>query len=326
MLKELTEQILSGKRRFSENDDLTFLLDSDLEELCRSANRLREHFCGSHGDLCTIINGRSGRCSEDCKFCAQSAHHKTRAEEYAFLSKEEILKDCKVQEAKGIHRYSIVTAGKNMDGEDFLKALDTYKDMSQQSNLSLCASHGFLSYESFRKLKENGVTRYHCNLETSRRFFPYICTTHTYDDKITNIKRAKKAGLEICSGGIIGMGETMEDRLSMALDLAGLQADSIPINVLTPIAGTPLGGREGLCEEEILRTIASFRFLNPEAEIRLAAGRNLMEDCGRKAFLSGANGAITGDMLTTSGNKTEEDKKLLRKLGFILDLKEEMKV
>ncbi|MBS7008272.1 MAG: biotin synthase BioB [Anaerostipes sp.] len=318
-MKDLTERIISGEKVFSKSEDLTIFIHSDLDELCREANRLREYFCGNHGDLCTIINGKSGKCSEDCRFCAQSVHHRTQAGEYAFLPVEEILKDCKAQEEKGVHRYSIVTAGKGIEGDDFLRALEAYRSMSLQSTLSLCASHGFLSYEAFLKLKENGVTRYHCNLETSGRFFSQICSTHTYDDKINNIKRARKAGLEICSGGIIGMGETMEDRMSMALDLAELKADSIPINILTPIPGTPLADRERLHEEEILRTIAAFRFLNPRAEIRLAAGRSLMEDCGKRAFLSGANGAITGDMLTTSGNKTEEDRQLLIRLGYTLN-------
>lgn len=319
MLKTLTERILSGEQVFSKTEDVSVLLESDLEELCSLANRVREHFCGRHGDLCTIINGKSGRCSEDCKFCAQSACHQTKTEEYTFLPKDVILKDCKAQEAKGVHRYSIVTAGRGMDGDDFLKALKAYRSMSFHTSLFLCASHGFLPYEAFLKLKENGVTRYHCNLETSRNFFPKICSTHTYDDKVQNIKRAKKAGLEICSGGIIGMGETMEDRISMALDLAGLEADSIPINVLTPIPGTPLENQVRLEEEEILRTVAVFRFLNPKAEIRLAAGRNLMEENGKRAFLSGANGAITGDMLTTSGNNTAGDRQLLIRLGYSLN-------
>ena len=304
MLEEFTRQILSGEQEQIKTEDVLFLLDADLEMLCRSADRIRKHFCKDHGDLCTIINGKSGKCSEDCRFCAQSS--------------EEILKDCRMQERKGIHRYSVVTAGKSLEGEDFSRALKAYRVMSEQCSVSLCASHGFLSYDAFLDLKRNGVTRYHCNLETSRRFFSEICTTHTYDDKIANIERAKKAGLEICSGGIIGMGETEEDRLSLALELAGLGVDSIPVNVLTPIKGTPLEGRRRLKEEEILRTVAVFRLLNPKAEIRLAAGRNLMKDCGREAFCSGANGAITGDMLTTSGNRVEDDRKMFLQLGFSL--------
>lgn len=318
MLEEFTRQILSGEQEQIKTEDVLFLLDADLEMLCRSADRIRKHFCKDHGDLCTIINGKSGKCSEDCRFCAQSSHHRTHAEDYAFLPAEEILKDCRMQERKGIHRYSVVTAGKSLEGEDFSRALKAYRVMSEQCSVSLCASHGFLSYDAFLDLKRNGVTRYHCNLETSRRFFSEICTTHTYDDKIANIERAKKAGLEICSGGIIGMGETEEDRLSLALELAGLGVDSIPVNVLTPIKGTPLEGRRRLKEEEILRTVAVFRLLNPKAEIRLAAGRNLMKDCGREAFCSGANGAITGDMLTTSGNRVEDDSKMFLQLGFSL--------
>ena len=171
MLEEFTRQILSGEQEQIKTEDVLFLLDADLEMLCRSADRIRKHFCKDHGDLCTIINGKSGKCSEDCRFCAQSSHHRTHAEDYAFLPAEEILKDCRMQERKGIHRYSVVTAGKSLEGEDFSRALKAYRVMSEQCSVSLCASHGFLSYDAFLDLKRNGVTRYHCNLETSRRFF-----------------------------------------------------------------------------------------------------------------------------------------------------------
>ena len=187
MLEEFTRQILSGEQGQTKIEDVLFLLDADLEMLCRSADRIRKNFCKDHGDLCTIINGKSGKCSEDCRFCAQSSHHRTQADEYAFLPAEEILKDCRMQERKGIHRYSIVTAGKSLEGEDFSRALKAYRAMYEQCSVSLCASHGFLSYEAFLDLKRNGVTRYHCNLETSRRFFSEICTTHTYVDKLSLI-------------------------------------------------------------------------------------------------------------------------------------------
>lgn len=316
MLK-LADGIIKGCRLRRE-EDLSFFLEADLNELCEGANRLRKHFKGNKADLCAIINGRSGKCSEDCKFCAQSGHHNTGIEEYGFLETEVILEDCRNHEAEGVRRYSIVTAGRTLKGKDFDKAVTTYRKMSQECRVRLCASHGLLTEDAYIALKEAGVNRYHENIETSRRYFPDICTTHTYEDKVRCIRLAKKAGLEVCSGGIIGMGENWEDRIDMAVSLSELKVDSIPINILTPIQGTPLEEKINLTEEEILRTIAIFRYINPGAEIRLAGGRKLMDNSGEKAFLSGANGAITGNMLTTSGNNIEQDKNMLNKLGFDL--------
>ena len=182
--------------------------------------------------------------------------------------------------------------------------------------IELCASHGLLTKEQFEILRKVGVTRCHANIETSRRYFPSICTTHTFEDKLACIRAAKEAGLEVCSGGIVGMGETWEDRLDMALTLAELEVDSIPLNALMPIPGTPFENLKQLTEEELLRVIAMFRFINPSTSIRLAAGRKLMKENGKKAFFSGANATITGDMLTTSGNNTKQDKQMLVASGF----------
>lgn len=291
----------------SREDDLSFLLDSPLEELCRGADRIRAHFVGDHISFCSIINGRSGRCSEDCRFCAQSSHYCTDAGEYPFLPAEEILKDAKYHEESGVERYSIVTAGRTLKGKDLDAALTAYRQISEHCGIRLCASCGLLDRDAFIKLKESGVSRYHANIETSRRNFPNICTTHTYEDKCRNIALAKECGLEVCSGGIIGMGETWEDRIDMALSLCEMEVSSIPINVLQPIPGTPFEHLPQLGEEEILRTIAIFRYLNPTADVRLAAGRIHMKNSGENAFRSGANAAITGDMLTTSGNSIAED-------------------
>lgn len=293
-----------------------FFATADLEELCEGANLIRESLNGNDVDLCSIINGRSGKCSENCKFCAQSSHHCTGVEEYNFLDSETIVADCKKHANKGVHRYSIVTAGRELSGKDFKKACHTYKKMKEECNIDLCASHGLLSEEAFIALKESGVSMYHSNIETSKRNFPNICTTHTYEDKINTIKLAQKVGLKVCSGVIIEMGETFEDRIDMAISLSELEIESIPINALMPIKGTPLGNIEQLTENDILRTIALFRFINPTAKIRLAAGRSLMDQSGRKAFLSGANATITGDLLTTSGNNINEDKEMLTQMGF----------
>lgn len=321
MYEQIADEIIAG-RRLTREDDLSFLLEGDLEELKKGADRIREKLCGNRVDLCTIINGRAGRCSENCKFCAQSGHHHTGAEEYSFLDIDKFVEECKRCEKNGAHRFSIVTAGRTLAGEDFDRALEAYGKMNEEcKGIHLCASHGLLTEEQFVKLRECGVTMYHANIETSRRYFPNICTTHTFDDKINCIKAAQKAGLHICSGGIIGMGETWEDRLDMALTLAELKIDSIPLNALIPIKGTPLEGMPVLTEDDILRTIAIFRFINPTADVRLAAGRTLMEGSGKNAFFAGANATITGDMLTTSGNNTAQDKQMLIENGFDISQK-----
>lgn len=314
---QLADTIIKG-RRLKRGEDLNFLLDEDLKELCEGADKIRRELCGNHVDLCSIINGRSGRCGEDCKFCAQSACHNAKVEEYPFLEPEKILDDCKHHEAKKVHRYSIVTAGRALTGAEMDKALRAYRSMKEECNVELCASHGLLSQEDFNRLKEAGVSRYHANIETSRRNFPNICTTHTFEDKLEVIRRAKAAGLSVCSGGIIGMGETWEDRIDMAVTLSELNILSIPLNILRPIPGTPLEHQAPLTEDEILRTIAIFRYINPTAMVRLAAGRNSMKHSGEQAFRSGANAAITGDMLTTSGNRIDEDRKMLQDMGFTL--------
>jgi biotin synthase len=316
-IKTLSQEIIGG-RRLTREEDLSFFADADLAELCRGADEIRKALCGDGVELCSIINGRSGRCSEDCKFCAQSAHHHSDVEEHGLLDTKQILDDCKKHADKGIHRYSIVTAGRTLYGNDLESVCDTYKRMKKECDINLCASHGLLTEEAFAALKENGVSMYHENIETSKKNFPNVCTTHTYEDKINGIKLAQKSGLEVCSGGIIGMGETFEDRLDMAVSLAELEVKSIPINALMPIKGTPYETLERLTEDEILRTIAMFRYINPTAQIRLAAGRNLMENSGKKAFLSGANASITGDYLTTSGNNIEEDREMLSQMGFQL--------
>jgi biotin synthase len=315
MLHKLTNDIINGKR-LNATDDLSFLLTEELEDLCDAANKIRIKLCGSHIDLCTIINGRSGKCSENCKFCAQSGYHHTAVSSYSFLDEATIVADCHANADDGVHRYSIVTAGRTLTGKPFEAALKVYARMHKECAIDLCASHGLLDENSFKALKSCGVKMYHANIETSRRFFPNICTTHTFDDKIKCIKMAQGAGLHVCSGGIIGMGETWADRIDMALTLAALHINSIPINVLIPIQGTVLENLDQLSEDEILRTIAIFRFLNPSADIRLAAGRTLMIDSGKRAFLSGANATITGNMLTTTGCNTAQDKAMLTSMGL----------
>lgn len=314
-IKALADEIIGG-RRITRHDDLNMFLTCDLKELCEGADRIREYFIGDKVDLCSIINGRSGRCPEDCKYCAQSAHNHTSCEIYDFLPEEKIVEACKLNESEGVDRFSIVTSGRSLSGEEFEKAVHAYETMHAKCRIDLCASMGFLNAEQLHRLHEAGVTSYHHNIETSKRNFPNICTTHTYEQKLETLKLVKKEGMCACSGGIIGMGETWEDRLDMAVSLAELGIDSIPINALMPIEGTPLENQPRLTEDEILRTIAFFRYINPEANIRLAAGRALLTNDGEIAFQSGASATITGNMLTTVACATiRSDKQMLENLG-----------
>ena len=311
----LAQEIIDG-RRLTREDDLSFFLTCDLDDLCKGADQIREARIGDKVDLCSIINGRSGRCPEDCKYCAQSAHNHTDCEVYDFLPQEEILRVCKLNEQEGVDRFSIVTAGRSLKGEDLERALSAYRRLRRETGVELCASHGLQTQEEFERMKAAGVDRIHANLETSRRYFPHICTTHTYDMKVETLKKVKAEGMCACSGGIIGMGETWEDRLDMAVSLAELGIDSIPINALMPIPGTPLEHMPRLTEDEILRTIAIFRYINPEANIRLAAGRALLTNDGETAFKAGASATITGNMLTTAACATiRSDRAMLADMG-----------
>lgn len=315
MLITLKNKILNGYKITKE--EALLLSTKPLSLLCQSADEIRKYFCGNLFDICTIINGKCGNCSEDCKYCAQSILSSTNIETYPLLDSATIINTAHYNKSKGIMHYSVVTSGKRLSESDLNSLYKTYKTIAKTSNISLCASHGLLSYDDFIKLKNSGIKRYHNNLETSRNFFSKICTTHTYDDKISTLRAAQKAGLEVCSGGIIGLGESFEDRIDLALDLRDLGITSVPINILNPIKGTYLENNLILSKEEILRTIAIIRFILPNAYIRLAGGRGLLTDKGAKAFKSGANAAISGDMLTTYGISIDDDFKTLKKLGYI---------
>ena len=312
---QIAEKIIASER-LTAADNLEFLLSAPLSEIQQGAHLIQQKFCGNHVDLCTIINGKSGRCGENCKYCAQAKNHKTGAAEYPFLPAEKILAAAKANENAGVNRFSIVTSGRALTGADFDKAIETYKVLRDNLKIELCASHGILTADQFKKLRATGVTSYHHNIETSRRFFPQICTSHTFDDRIKTIRLAQDAGFNVCSGGIIGMGETWQDRIDMALELANLNIQSIPINALMAVKGTPLENQPPLKPEEILRTIAIFRFINPTANIRLAAGRKLLPDFGASAFVNGASASITGNMLTTSGTTIRGDLEILARLGL----------
>lgn len=292
------------------------LYEQPLEELCQNADEIRKHFCSDGFDICTIINGKSGHCSENCRFCAQSAHNHTGVTEYSLLPTEEIVTQAKIDDKQGVLRYSIVTSGKHLSDLEVLQMCEAVRRIKSETGISVCISFGLLDETQYRKLKEAGVSRVHNNLETSRRNFPNICTTHTFDDKIAAIRAAQAAGLSVCSGGIMGLGETVEDRIDMALTLRELGIKSVPVNMLNPIPGTPLEQNKKLTVADMRRIVAVYRFILPDASIRLAGGRGLLEDKGRSCFISGANAAISGDMLTTSGITVETDMKLIKELGY----------
>ena len=313
-IEDLKNEIINGKRITKE--EAMELYNQPLEELCAAANELREHFCQNIFDICTIINGKSGKCSENCKYCAQSAYYHTETKEYPLLGTEEILKQAKYNDERGVLRYSIVTSGRALGDADVDKVCESVRKVKEETGIEVCVSLGLLGEEQFRKLKAAGVSRIHNNLETSERNFPNVCTTHTYEDKIASIQAAQRAGLGVCSGGIMGLGETEEDRVDLALKVRELGIRSMPVNMLNPIPGTPYENNRRLTEEDMRRIVAVFRFINPEASIRLAGGRGLLEDKGRSCFESGANAAISGDMLTTSGITIETDMKMLDELGY----------
>lgn len=313
-VQEYKQYVLQGG--LLSKDQALEISQGDLKELCQAADEIRKHFCGDSFDLCTIINGKSGRCSEDCKFCAQSAYYQTNVETYPLLSTDKVLEQAKYNENRGVLRYSIVTSGKRLKNEEIAQICETVKEIRKHSDISVCGSFGLLKEEQYASLKQAGITRVHNNLETSRNYFPKVCTTHSYEEKIEAIKAARKAGLSVCSGGIMGLGETMEDRIDMVIDIRRLGVRSIPVNMLNTIPGTPFESRERLTNEEMCRIVAVFRFLVPDASIRLAGGRGLLPDKGRACFQSGANAAISGDMLTTQGITIESDGKLIQELGY----------
>lgn len=310
----LKEKVLKGYN--INEDEAKELYNADINLLKESANEIRKFFMQDNFDLCTIVNAKCGSCSENCKFCAQSAHHGKNVETYPLLDDKTIIDDAKKQKEKGILRYSIVTSGKKLSDEDVLNEARIIKKLKEECDIEICISNGLLSYDNFKILKEAGASRVHNNLEAAPSFFPSICTTHTIEDKIQALEDARRAGLEVCSGGIIGLGESREQRIEMAMTLRDLNVKSIPVNVLNPIPNTPFEDNEKLSEEEVIRTVAVYRFILKDSFIRLAGGRSSFDDKGKAIFEAGANAAISGDMLTTSGINTKSDLEILKELNF----------
>lgn len=296
------------------------LSDRDTGELVEAARRVSRTFAPRTFNFCSIVNAKSGRCTEDCAWCAQSRRFATDCVEYDLMDAETVLKHALAVEKSGVRRFSLVTSGRKLSPREVREVCSTVRLLREKTNLEICLSAGLLKEEELRSLFAAGVVRYHCNLESSPVYFGKLCTTHTVADKIATLRAAKSVGMEICSGGILGMGESEKDRIALALALKDLETPSIPINILHPIAGTPLGARTLLEDEAILRSVAIFRLIHPRAYLRFAGGRaQLSDEVQRKCLEIGINSAITGDMLTTHGTAADKDRRLVSSLGYRLE-------
>ncbi|MCM8830951.1 MAG: biotin synthase BioB [Candidatus Omnitrophica bacterium] len=294
------------------------LLNLPLLELVKHADKIRKDYVGEKLELCNILNAKSGICNQDCKFCAQSSRYKTGIAIYPLKEKKEILEAARRATDIGAERFGIVTSGKTLTADEVYRICDVVSQIKNKLKIKLCASLGKLDFKSLKLLKEAGLTRYHHNIETSERFYPYIVSTSIYDEKIETIKIAKLVGLEVCSGGIFGMGENWQDRINMALLLKKLDVDSVPINFLVPIKGTPLQNQKPLSCLDAIKTIAIFRIILKDKIIKIAAGREtLLGDFQGLGFLAGANGMLIGGYLTIKGRSLEADYKLIAEIKKI---------
>lgn len=287
------------------------------EALIEAAGEITRRFCPPVFDSCSIVNARSGRCSENCKWCAQSAHFKTSCNEYDCVDHDVALDAARYNAEQGVGRLSLVASGKALKGRNLDSVCGIFNDIRSIKGMTSCASLGLLNEEELQQLWDSGVHRYHCNLETAPSFFPSLCTSHTQDDKMRTILAAKRIGFEVCSGGIIGMGESRRQRMELAIKLREVAPVSIPINILSPIPGTPLEDTPLISEEEILIAVALFRFAHPAVTLRFAGGRARMSRSMQlKALRAGINGAIIGDLLTTIGSTISQDKELAAEAGY----------
>lgn len=312
------EKVLSGEK--ISTDELKKLIsvsDDSLQVLSDAANEITRKICGNTIDVEALINAKKGKCQEDCSFCSQSAFYKTEIDTYKLLPPETIVQNAMLAKEDGIKSFCLVCAWRGPTQKDFEQISAIIKKINEEVGIEVNCSLGFINQEMAIELKKLGVKRYNHNLEAPRSFFSKICTTHSYDDRMETNLIVKKAGLELCCGGIIGMGETRMQRLELGIDLAGLNPEECPINMLVPQKGTPLELQTRLSISEILRTIAVFRFLMPKTILKIAGGREVyLANDQEKVLLGGANGIITGGYLTIGGNSPPDDFQMISKIGL----------
>jgi len=316
-IQQCSEAVLRGQRLSAEDAvRLGTVTGPDLYLLLAEAGRIREQYVGSSVTLCSIINAKSGRCPENCAFCAQSAHHATAAATYPLVGEEEMVACAKQAESNGASCYGIITSGTGIaKGPELDRICATLRRIRSETGINPSCSLGIMDYETALILKEAGMVTYHHNLETSRSFFPSICSTHDYEEDVETIRAAKRAGLHVCSGGIFGLGESFEQRVEMALTLRDLGVDSIPVNFLDPVEGTRLAQADFLTPLECLKTIAVYRFLLPESQIKVCGGRERnLRELQSWIFMAGASGMMTGNYLTKAGRDPRVDRQLIHDL------------
>ncbi len=309
----LTQRLLAGGEMTADEGRWMIRLNHDyLPWLMAGADRLRKTFRGDEVEVCAISNVRSGNCSENCSFCGQSGHHQTIAPKYNYISSEQLVDQARRARAWGASDFGIVSKGWGVRGnKERDKLREYFGELKQHSDIGRCASLGALDKESAEMLKAMGMENYHHNLETAESFFHNVCTTHTYQENIDTIRNAVSAGLRVCAGGILGMGESLDQRIELAETLRNLGVESVPLNFLNPIEGTPMGTQKPMQPLEILHMIAVFRYMLPRTEIRIAGGRHFLRDLQAMIFFAGASGVMIGDYLTTKGRQVSDDLKML---------------
>jgi len=311
------EQIIDGQQIDMEiYQRLARTEETDVFHMITGANLIREKYFKNQVHLCAICNGKSGRCTEDCRFCSQSKYHDSDIDVYPMLDKDKLCQGALELMETPVNRYSVVTSGKGLPKNEVRHIADAFSTLSPD-RISYCTSLGILDKEDMEYLKKSGISRYHHNLETCRSNFDNICTTHSYDDRVNTIEEAKKAGMSVCAGGLFGLGETMDQVLELALDLKELDVDAVPVNFLTPIKGTPLEDNPSLTPLECLKIICLIRYLLPEKDIIICGGRLInLKILHPLVFHAGASGIMTGNYLTTKGNQLKEDLDMIQQLGF----------
>ncbi len=322
LIRSAGEKVLRGGRlTMDEGRELMRLTEpADILELGSWAARVRAKYTGNACQLCALVNAKAGECAENCKFCSQSGHWNTDISKYPLMSPQAILARAKQAEEFGAKRFCIVTATRALRDQDLPTIVEAVKLIREQTSLAPECSLGFITDAQLETLKAAGMTRYNHNLETCESNFGNICTTHTYQDRVNTLKQLKRQGMERCAGGILGLGETPEQRLELAFALAELEVECVPVNVLNPRPGTPLEQATPPPPLEVIKTVAIFRLILPWAIIELAGGRELnVRDLQSLALLCGANGLIIGSYLTTVGRQPQEDLQLVQDLGFAPD-------